>query len=152
MEGQKTKLNRKEAAGVLQVAKELKDCVSLMRDYMGDEAVMGLPELVGKVCLEDEVVEENRLIDFRRFRHLLEGFEFNPNMYFYWACKAPYVAPTINADRTKCVLGFPAFDPKDFIVATMGTTHFSIGLVVCLLSDFMYEERAAMYLPFNGMG
>jgi hypothetical protein len=78
------------------------------------------------------------------FRHL----ELSKNESLTSRFMAPFTV-TVNPDRNTATLVVPAFDTDFYVNRPSGATHFSVLLVVGVLSDFDYTGDADVYAPVN---
>jgi len=144
----RTRENMNEFAGAANAAKAVRVIFSEIVKRLADSQLTGRLTGIMKTINKEDGSEARgqRAILISSVPQYLKGIEFNKNVSFSGVFNASYTI-TPSADRTSSVLLIPIFNPKNYIKAPAGATHFRIINAIGSIANYVYNSTSKVYEP-----
>lgn len=144
----RTRENMNEFAGSANAAKAVRVAFSEIVKRLSDSQLTGRLTGIMKTINKEDGSEARgqRAILVSQVPQYLKGVEFNKNVSFSGVFNAPY-SITQTPDRTSSNLLVPVFNPRTYIKAPAGATHFRLINAVGVIADYLYNPTSKIYEP-----
>ncbi len=144
----RTRENMNEFGGSANAAKAVRVAFSEIIKRLGDNHLTGRLTGIMKTINKEDNSESRgqRAILISQVPQYLKGVEFNRNTSFSGVFSGPYsIAQT--ADRTGSNMLIPVFNPRNYVRASAGATHFRIINAIAVIADYIYNPISKGYEP-----
>ena len=146
----RTRENMMEFGAAAKASKALREAISTVVKTMGDTYLSSrLTGVMRRMVSNGIGLRGQRSIDVVANPELLEGFELNKADILSSQFFAPYVKPSLNADRDVITWVIPDFNTDSLITKPEGASHFKMVLAAGLVSEYEYVAALRGYEPVN---
>ncbi len=144
---QRTRENNAEFGGSATAAKALRTALAASLLTVADSRLVSrLTRTFKMINTKGTGTRGQRNITLSANRPMLVNLEFNINTVFTSIFSAPFTF-TNPAPRNAATLTVPVFDPRVFVSAPAGATHFRIIQAIGSVSDYVYNVNTHVYEP-----